>query len=672
MGRSEKKYNLREIDLAAVNKHHVPGTAYHWKHGYIPLDARTAALWKKKDFEHKLIREGRIHTPEPEEWHSAFTRGKAVESPTASKSNRATRELPFAGVAKSAPKESGPTEFQREASRRYLDMHKTYLDYSTGRGSRNPSETFKAEQARLRSELSDAAKMLHASGLGGKHGLPTSEEALHEPKFQPYEHGVDVASMLAENKKWHDFHGKHFRGAKEVAGPEYRPKRLVSSFKRGDKVNDTTLPGDDHGKVVDIHPTGGVTVRWNEGKLNEAEHYYTHDIAENAFEKVAPTRKPRTVKPKTEKPTSESTRSTIEKLENPKKGDILEDSRGRYRFSGSTWMREYQNSDGTWRRSSYRGGDYGPTTMIMQARRRGIDGVEAEDINSHFNSAEFQNRADERIRQAGIKQFGSEKMHGFIPVGATEAMSAHFDSSGSPMDPEMLKLITSTYSTGHHVFLKHDNGTVLHIGTPGTSKKDVQTLAQRVHEVTAATEHMIGPQNGGRVMYHLDPTYADGKRWGSTLAYVLGGDTLNVHISPKALKYAGEKIGGQTHHWLHSHNDAANTLEHTLIHELGHIHHNRTGNFDVTTRGEHAKFHASVYSGVPGAQYGKKNNREGYAEAFAQHITNDVHGERIHKKLHIAPEDEASMSMREAHDALARKYAEHFGWTTRAAKGITA
>lgn len=34
------------VDLASRNGHHVPGTPYDWRHGYIPLNARVAAKYR--------------------------------------------------------------------------------------------------------------------------------------------------------------------------------------------------------------------------------------------------------------------------------------------------------------------------------------------------------------------------------------------------------------------------------------------------------------------------------------------------------------------------------------------------------------------------------------------------------------------------------------------------
>lgn len=51
----------RYVDLAAVNKHHVPGTAYHWKHDYIPLDRATALANRKGALARKLFGAGAPH-----------------------------------------------------------------------------------------------------------------------------------------------------------------------------------------------------------------------------------------------------------------------------------------------------------------------------------------------------------------------------------------------------------------------------------------------------------------------------------------------------------------------------------------------------------------------------------------------------------------------------------
>lgn len=37
-----------EIELASVGGRHVPGTAYEWRHGWIPLNARVAARFRKR------------------------------------------------------------------------------------------------------------------------------------------------------------------------------------------------------------------------------------------------------------------------------------------------------------------------------------------------------------------------------------------------------------------------------------------------------------------------------------------------------------------------------------------------------------------------------------------------------------------------------------------------
>lgn len=57
-----------EVDLAAVDGHHVPGTAYHWRHDWHPLDVRTALLNRKKAAARALHAKGAPHfIPENDE-----------------------------------------------------------------------------------------------------------------------------------------------------------------------------------------------------------------------------------------------------------------------------------------------------------------------------------------------------------------------------------------------------------------------------------------------------------------------------------------------------------------------------------------------------------------------------------------------------------------------------
>lgn len=57
-----------DIDLAARNGHHIPGTAYHWWHGWRPRDISTARQHGKK-FDPKKIT--KFFHPEPEEFNEA-------------------------------------------------------------------------------------------------------------------------------------------------------------------------------------------------------------------------------------------------------------------------------------------------------------------------------------------------------------------------------------------------------------------------------------------------------------------------------------------------------------------------------------------------------------------------------------------------------------------------
>lgn len=63
-----------DIELAAVDGHHVPGSAYHWRHEWHPLDVRTAVLNRKKKAARALHAKGAPHfIPEPDE--SKFHQG---------------------------------------------------------------------------------------------------------------------------------------------------------------------------------------------------------------------------------------------------------------------------------------------------------------------------------------------------------------------------------------------------------------------------------------------------------------------------------------------------------------------------------------------------------------------------------------------------------------------
>lgn len=78
------KYQLRrpDIDLAADARHrHIPGTSYHWKHGYIPLDARTATLFHKKAAAKRLVAEGKISVHEPAHVKAINSRGTYATKP---------------------------------------------------------------------------------------------------------------------------------------------------------------------------------------------------------------------------------------------------------------------------------------------------------------------------------------------------------------------------------------------------------------------------------------------------------------------------------------------------------------------------------------------------------------------------------------------------------------
>lgn len=56
-----------DVELAAVDGHHVAGTAYHWRHDWHPLDVRTATLNRKKKAARALHAAGAPHfIPEPD------------------------------------------------------------------------------------------------------------------------------------------------------------------------------------------------------------------------------------------------------------------------------------------------------------------------------------------------------------------------------------------------------------------------------------------------------------------------------------------------------------------------------------------------------------------------------------------------------------------------------
>lgn len=56
------------VELAAVNKHHVRGTAYHWTHNYHPLDVATALLWHKRQVAKSLHASGAGHFHSEPAW----------------------------------------------------------------------------------------------------------------------------------------------------------------------------------------------------------------------------------------------------------------------------------------------------------------------------------------------------------------------------------------------------------------------------------------------------------------------------------------------------------------------------------------------------------------------------------------------------------------------------
>jgi hypothetical protein len=66
----------RELLLAAVDGHHVPGTAYHWFHEWRPRYAAVAIKYRKgKKLIEKLQAEGKIHPVEPD-WYQGLKPGE--------------------------------------------------------------------------------------------------------------------------------------------------------------------------------------------------------------------------------------------------------------------------------------------------------------------------------------------------------------------------------------------------------------------------------------------------------------------------------------------------------------------------------------------------------------------------------------------------------------------
>lgn len=83
----------RDIELAAVDGHHVPGTAYHWRHEWRPLYASVALRYRKgKKLAEKLQSSGRIHPVEPD-WYQGLKPGEKTTKKVGS--GRGTKSDPI-------------------------------------------------------------------------------------------------------------------------------------------------------------------------------------------------------------------------------------------------------------------------------------------------------------------------------------------------------------------------------------------------------------------------------------------------------------------------------------------------------------------------------------------------------------------------------------------------
>ncbi len=711
------KFQLKkpaDIDLAAVNKHHVPGTAYHWKHGYIPLDARTAALWHKHSAERHLISQGRLHTPEPETWHSAFGGKKAIESPTASKSNTAIRELDITAVhpkkAETGPDVWASRREQRQAAHDYLAARKTYYNHATGRGASRPTEQHRAMTQQHLRHYEAASERLHkvlpVEGVG-----PDAKSA----GFTPLKMNMTREEMKAAQEsrtRWNDYHFAHAAAAnKALEGPgQDAEKSGVAKVRRsldktgevrvGDHITPTGNTSHTQTKrfeVTEVHRDGGVTIKNTKTGVTQQvtpeELNHTNHADMGGWSQIE--------KPKTrvaKKPAAAGApsgpKTDTEKVFHPEKGDELAKESGpsgdhTYRYTGTKW--EAYRSDGS-RASKVL--DLDRAGMLRRAENGYIRGATPESVSAYKGSDAHIERVNAESLAASQKVFGKDKVHGFRAVSAMDVHKAEARRiSPEVTDEQATKFARQMLAAGAtSPSVMHDDGTMIHFNAP-TTRAQAQAFAGHIETVTRRTEHLVGEHNGGRISYHVDPQYSGGKRWGgkggTTLAYVHGGNKSDVHVNPVVAKGQFEgssSIGG---HWLEGSGNEHITQS-IITHELGHIHHNRTGNFSYgDTPGIHEhihrdleQFHKETYRDTPGAAYGKKNNREGYAEAFAHHV-NVTHNEeaaaRWKGKKRVSggtPVWGAGLAIdrgvrMEKHDEVAKRYAEKFGWI-KAAKGQTA
>jgi hypothetical protein len=171
---AEKKYRLKQpdVDLAADARHrHIPGTSYHWKHGYIPLDARTATLFGKKAAAKRLIEAGKVSIHEPEGVKTINSRGLS-----------ATRPLSIVPVEKRKPESAAPAAPQAPkvdislAEPITVRQHE-YLKALKEFNAANPNATFQNQRYAL-PDTGSTIQSLHVRGhIALSHDVKWSREA---------------------------------------------------------------------------------------------------------------------------------------------------------------------------------------------------------------------------------------------------------------------------------------------------------------------------------------------------------------------------------------------------------------------------------------------------------------------------------------------------------------
>ncbi|MGE5612690.1 MAG: hypothetical protein ACM3UO_00245 [Bacillota bacterium] len=599
---------MTEIDLAAVNKHHVPGTAYHWKHGYIPLDARTAALWGKKDHEARLIREGHITTHEPDGRHRE----------TDAKPSRATHSLEIHDVsdkrekAKAVIKASGDDKAARTAARDYVEA---FRKYKVAMKEPNPilrRAASRPAKARLGEALDEVRK--HHADLGNPGHEPSYEDG---PK--------DLLAVAKQHKEWRLAHeaniemlAKHY-GKEHPAGAPHDNRSLTS---------------------LRSHINKGLSGSTSRAPRKKAE--------------AAPER------------------SSIDKVMEPKEGDTLPSPGGnpnsRFIQKNGEWRIQLRAGESSrWALSGMAAID----NETMRHGSKAMLGLDPKEYDARLAKHLEQSSALSRNRARAM--LGTDEAHGFKPIGFAEA--------------------GLTRDNGTNIY-RHADGTEIHIqkGVNATPEQ-LQKFAANVAETT----RIVGPTHAASghnepVKYKVDLKNHGGTSWdshmGSTGAYVISSDEEGkntVHVNPENV--TGRSATTNRVGTGHSMPGAANVngAVYTLVHENGHIHHNRNGNVSFRDlRGGDGKrlgedvikaysdrlgshigdrslldFHREAYSDVPGgyARYARTNNAEGYAEAWSQH--------------HLGNLGDASSQLPE-HDMVtevAKKYAQKFGWKAQNAKG---